>query len=745
MAVVLADHEVVREIGRGASSVVYEARQLELGGRPVALKVIQLADLDDGALRRFDRERSSLAALSGHEGVVTVFGAGRTAEGWPWISMELMQGSLGGWIAEHGTLGWVDAARAGVVVARALAAAHDAGILHRDIKPENVLYDGAGRARLADFGIASVGLSATTTKTTMKGFTGTVLHAAPELLAGGTPSEASDIYGLGSSLFALVAGRAPHARVGEDNLLALLGRIATAPIPDLRNLGAADEFASLIERCLATEPSQRPATAHELVAGLQALLDDGRDVEFRLPVGLSNGAAAAVSGAPTIHSPIGAPGNATVLNLVRGPQAPIDSGPSVASAGSVVERPQPLDPTSARWPRHRAKVLVAAVLVAIIGLGGGAFALIGGGGGEEIAAGGGEEIAAGGDPDAKPTPDAIRSTNASTTTSTSSSTTTTAKPPAPVLTMNIFDGQSLTSAALPDHIAPVGGTVEVGATLTVNDLSIPVAADGSWRYDAKLNPGENLLVFVARKTGQSDTRQSYRITLVMSETGATPLPQPAPGVTSPTPAGTEAGSPSGPSQPSAPSSPGSPTPSTPTPTASTAPPLPALAPDWGLDINPLVVGQTGTFTATGTVDSATGFLWDWGYGGRTSSGAVATYAWPEYGSFTVRLTVSRGAESATKTYTVVVNDGHPTATLSGPDTIRANVNTFFSTTSNAFARSGTWSDNCNPPQRPNWSPGDGFGGTWDPSLNGSSCTLSLTVYNATGQRYTVSKNYTVVA
>jgi hypothetical protein len=124
---------------------------------------------------------------------------------------------------------------------------------------------------------------------------------------------------------------------------------------------------------------------------------------------------------------------------------------------------------------------------------------------------------------------------------------------------------------------------------------------------------------------------------------------------------------------------------------------------------------------------------------------VATYAWPEYGSFTVRLTVTRGAESATKSYVITVNDGAPFATLSGPDTIQAGVSTFFSTTSNEFARAGTWSDNCNPPQRPNWSPGDGFGGTWGSVLIGRSCTLSLRVTNATGQSYTVSRNYTVTA
>ena len=90
--------------------MVYRALQLELGGRPVALKMIQQADLDERALKLFDQERSSLAVLSGHDGVVTVYSAGRTTEGWPWISMELMAGSLGGWIGEHGPLEWSDAA-----------------------------------------------------------------------------------------------------------------------------------------------------------------------------------------------------------------------------------------------------------------------------------------------------------------------------------------------------------------------------------------------------------------------------------------------------------------------------------------------------------------------------------------------------------------------------------------------------------------------------------------------------------
>lgn len=79
---------------RAASSVVYIARQHALGDHSrVALKLIQRADLDDVALRRFERERASLAKLSrAVSGVVTVFDAGVTANGWPWISMELMQG-----------------------------------------------------------------------------------------------------------------------------------------------------------------------------------------------------------------------------------------------------------------------------------------------------------------------------------------------------------------------------------------------------------------------------------------------------------------------------------------------------------------------------------------------------------------------------------------------------------------------------------------------------------------------------
>jgi eukaryotic-like serine/threonine-protein kinase len=267
-------YEIERPLGHGAMAVVDLARDVELG-RPVALK--RLAEnlaRDDEVRPRFLRE-ARLAARLSHPNVVRVYDVGE-ADGRPFIAMEHVDGeTLADLIARRGVIPAREAAALGAQAARALAAAHDAGLVHRDVKPHNLLLDRDGTLKLGDFGIA-FGLEGT--QLTVAGTVlGTAAYLAPEQARGERVTAAADVYALGVVLVELLTGRP--------------GR--TAPSGPL---------AGVLTRCLATDPRERP-TAGELVRTLSADAPEARTVVLpatrrrrrRLPVVLAAVAALCVA------------------------------------------------------------------------------------------------------------------------------------------------------------------------------------------------------------------------------------------------------------------------------------------------------------------------------------------------------------------------------------------------------------------------------------------------------------------
>ena len=198
-------------IGQGGFAVVYRATQSALN-RSVALKVLS-GLVDPVAISRFERECATIGSLSGHPHVVSVYDAGTTVEGSPYLAMEyLPRGSLADRVQARGPLPTAEILSVGVQLCDALEAAHQAGVLHRDIKPENVLVDMAGQCKLADFGVAAVVEGVDSRDTAPGTLLGTVLHLAPEVLEGGRATVTSDVYSLGSTLATLALGKAPFAR-----------------------------------------------------------------------------------------------------------------------------------------------------------------------------------------------------------------------------------------------------------------------------------------------------------------------------------------------------------------------------------------------------------------------------------------------------------------------------------------------------------------------------------------------------
>lgn len=256
------------EIGRGGFGAVYRAWQPEFG-RTVAVKVLGQAGIEGEARRRLAHELRAMGALSGHPHIVTVHSAGFTAAGNPYLVMGFEPGgTLADRIRRTGPMRWQEAALAGIRLSGALETAHRAGLLHRDVKPENVLLSAFGEPKLADFGVARLQGAAATRG---EALVASLPHAAPELLSGGRPSVASDVYALASTIHTLLRGR-PAFTIDEDgpDSLAMIARIGGETVPDLRPLGVPDELCEALERAMAKHPEDRPQSAVELGLDLRA-------------------------------------------------------------------------------------------------------------------------------------------------------------------------------------------------------------------------------------------------------------------------------------------------------------------------------------------------------------------------------------------------------------------------------------------------------------------------------------------
>ena len=253
------------EVGRGGSGVVFRCTQMALG-RTVAVKVLG-SDLDESDRERFLREGFAMGGLSGHPNIVNILQVGVIESGRPFIVMPYhASGSLADRVRREGPLSWPDTLRLGVKLSGALETAHRAGTLHRDIKPGNVLVNEYGEPQLSDFGTARI---AGGYKTITGFFTGTLSYTAPEVLGGKPPTAAADVYSLGSTLFAVIAGQAAYERKTDEELIAHYLRITSEPVPDLREHGIPADVCAVIEKAMSAESAVRQSTAEEFGRDMQ--------------------------------------------------------------------------------------------------------------------------------------------------------------------------------------------------------------------------------------------------------------------------------------------------------------------------------------------------------------------------------------------------------------------------------------------------------------------------------------------
>ena len=240
-------------IGQGGFAAVYRAIDL-LADRPVAVKLLTQRP-DEAALRSFERERVALARLSTHPNVVTLHRTGVTDQGHPYLVMELATGgSLSDQVSDRGPLPWSVAVDRILPVCDALEHAHGQGIQHRDIKPQNILISAHDQPLLSDFGIARL-TAPTDTVTQRPGLS--LSYASPEQIDGLPLDHRTDIYSLGATLYALIAGRPAFTDPERPGLLPTAKRIVAEPVPPLAG-DVPPAVSDTIVAAMAKRPEDRP-------------------------------------------------------------------------------------------------------------------------------------------------------------------------------------------------------------------------------------------------------------------------------------------------------------------------------------------------------------------------------------------------------------------------------------------------------------------------------------------------------
>ena len=271
----IGPYQIDSILGRGGMGVVYKARQSG-ADRWVALKVIR-DDLVDNAevLRRFNAEARAAAKLD-HPNLVTVYDVGQSG-GYHYYSMRLVDGEN---IAERLRRGPISprvTARYIRDAAKAIAAAHAAGVLHRDLKPGNLIVDATSdTALVADFGLAKLTIDESLkpdSRTRQGTVLGTIVYAPPEQLedAAGVDARA-DVYAIGATMYHMVTGQRPFSRSTTTGLIEAVRNEEPAPVRSLVTTVPKD-LETIIHRAMDKRPGMRFATMDDLVAELNRFLD----------------------------------------------------------------------------------------------------------------------------------------------------------------------------------------------------------------------------------------------------------------------------------------------------------------------------------------------------------------------------------------------------------------------------------------------------------------------------------------
>jgi serine/threonine protein kinase len=331
-------YELEQLLGSGGMGAVWRGHDRRLD-RPVAIKVLAGDGLSDPtALERFEREARVVARLM-HPNVVAVHDFG-TEHRDPYIVMELIEGASVAAMLEAGPLPLDKAMAIGAQTCDGLSAAHAAGVIHRDVKPANLILTPSGVVKICDFGIARLQDAAGTSRLTGTAVAvGSSSYMAPEQINNEPVDARTDLYGLGCTLYAMLAGTPPFE--GDNPLVVAHWQITLPPTPlQARRPDVPPALAGLVHEMLAKAAADRPTDAFQVKSRLAAVFTEtaaaaGTTSDLRLAA-VPDASAVAGASAPR-----------------TGPPAEVSSGgPSVPASPAGGPRARPPAPRARRPPLH---------------------------------------------------------------------------------------------------------------------------------------------------------------------------------------------------------------------------------------------------------------------------------------------------------------------------------------------------------------------------------------------------------
>ncbi len=264
---VLPGFSYVHVLGSGGFADVFLYEQ-NMPRRQVAVKVMLNEVVNDQVRQMFQAEANLMAQLSAHPAILTVYQASVSADGRPYLVMELCSAALSERYRRE-SIPVPEVLRIAVKIGSAIETAHRAGVLHRDIKPSNILLTAYGHPVLSDFGIAS-----TLTASREDDAVGlSIPWSAPEVLLDEIPgSIGSEVWAFAATVYSLLAGRSPFELPGGSNGSSdLMARIARAKAQPIGRADVPASLENLLRRAMSRRPELRPGSVLELVRELQLI------------------------------------------------------------------------------------------------------------------------------------------------------------------------------------------------------------------------------------------------------------------------------------------------------------------------------------------------------------------------------------------------------------------------------------------------------------------------------------------